>query len=61
MYLNAIAKIDVLMSLAKTCAQMSPRCLPIFVDNGLYIKNGHHIGLLQVMKHENIIPNTLKL
>ncbi len=39
------------MSLAKTSAQMSPRCLPIFVDNGLHIKNGHHVGLLQVMKN----------
>lgn len=29
-YINAIAKIDVLMSMAKTCSTMVPRCLPIF-------------------------------
>lgn len=48
MYLNSIAKIDVLMSLAKTSAQMIPKCLPIFTDNGLSFKNGFHVGLLQV-------------
>ncbi len=49
------------MSLAKTCATMIPKCLPIFTDNGLSVKNGFHIGLLQIKEKQNIIGNSLDL
>lgn len=49
------------MSFAKVSAQMSPRCLPIFVENSLYIQNGYHAGLLQVKPKNLIIGNTLKM
>lgn len=49
------------MSLALTCGAMIPKCLPIFTDNGLSVKNGYHIGLLQVKEKQKIIGNSLDL
>ena len=48
-----------LLSLAKVSATMVPRCLPDFVENELYVKNGHHAGLLQVKPRDKVIGNTL--
>ena len=37
LYINSIAKIDVLYALAKVSATMAPRCLPKFVPKGVHI------------------------
>lgn len=49
------------MSLAKTSAAMTTRCLPIFTDDNLEIRNGLHVGLLQIKERNKIVGNTLKL
>lgn len=49
LYLQSIARIDVLMSLATVSISMGPyRCIPQFREDSLFIKNGCHAGLLQV-------------
>lgn len=61
MYLNALAELDVLLSLAKVSNGMLVRCMPKFVENEVHVKKGHHPGLLQVKKNENVIGNSLKM
>ena len=45
-YLQSMAKIDVLMSLAKAAKKMPIKCMPKFVKEGINIKNGLHPNLL---------------
>jgi len=47
------------MSFDKLAINMVPKCLPIFQENEIYIKEGVHAGLLQVC--DKIVPNTLNM
>lgn len=46
--MNAIAKLDVLISLAKTSKQMDVKTLPIFKCDVLKIQKGMHPGLFEI-------------
>ena len=60
-YVNVIARLDVIMSLATSCKNMAPKCIPNFVkDDKLCIKKGFHIGLLQVIEGATV-PNSLEM
>jgi len=59
MYVQSMANLDVLMSLAKVSKNMATRCLPQFNEHRLIIKKGCNVSLLQVM--DNVTPNSINM